>query len=342
MEVDEEEIKEDKENKRKEEELKAIEELPELENKKDNEKEEEIKIDPDEDLDIFSLTGSEDIYKDIYLTSKKRRQKITLESFAIYKNKIYSPQELKTHASSSQDNNAIEFQEEKDSTETMSLCSQCSICQEIFKIKNNINSLNDKKKCKNSMTNINKDSANPQMISLSSDYYEFPGVVREENYFQKKIYVSKTFGGRDKKKEFRFYISEKNPTMVFSKVIIDTKKQFDPKNKRRDSWYKYFEVKYGKKHRLGMHFHKDKETGKIYGYQNRHLELAYVDKKLEYYCVNKNCGGTGKFDCEDETFDAERSHTCGGRVSVQQMEIVNYLQQNEDIMDVQVIRVFKD
>ena len=121
-------------------------------------------------------------------------------------------------------------------------------------------------------------------------------------------------------------------------MYIDSHKEYRSHDRRKDLWLKYFERKYGKIDKLGMHFHKDDKTGRIYGYQNRHLEVGYYDKRLVYYCLNKY-PGNGRFDCEKEIFFIDKPYFCNNPLSTQQSEIVKFFSENPRINDIQIIRV---
>jgi len=127
--------------------------------KKTSEKEEKEEKEEEEiyEGDTFSLSGSEEVFKDCYVKSKKRR-KVCNSSFMIYKNKIYEQEELS------------DFSFEDD---TFSFCSQCTICAQIKqtntesnKLQNNtINNIN----CNNLYNSVNTNDLNYN----NSNYFNY-------------------------------------------------------------------------------------------------------------------------------------------------------------------------
>ena len=259
----------------------------------------------------FSLSGSEDLYQEIYIKSKKRR-KITKTDYITLNNKIKEKN----------------INKNDEDTESITYCSQCSIC---VKEKKNKSKKNIEKT--NPLISINNNNINIDLLEKK----------HEPVYTELIVIGTPPPNGKYKKKDYKFFKSNRNPTLSFCEIEIDSRKEYHNYEKRKESWFKYFEYKYGKNQRLGMHFHRDeKDKNVIYGYQNRHLELGYSDKKLVYYCVNKNCNGNGKFDCERETFKQDKVHTCNKKLSTQQSEIVKFFKEHETYNDVQIVRIMKD
>ena len=326
-------------------ELKEIEVSNNLNIKKDEEKskimEEEIY-----DGDTFSLSGSEEIFRDCFIKSKKRRKIMKNTNFMIYKNKLYENDELKE----------LQLNEE-----TFSYCSQCELCAQSKQNNsgNNNNyietSINNEMNSFNQSLNNSNNNNNPYQNNINNNnsndapYQQDPIVFNniltystpENDFLQKKKENNNSntpnTGSKYKKKEFHFFPSKKNHRLFYAKIYIDSHKECRSNDPRKEQWLKYFEIKYGKNHKLGMHFHRDDKTGKIYGYQNRHLEVGYYDKRLVYYCLNR-CPGNGRFDCEKEIFFVDRGHSCTNGLSSQQAEVVKFFEENPRISDVQIIR----
>ena len=312
-------------------ELKEIEVLNSINIKKE---EDNTKIIEEEiyEGDNFSLSGSEEVFRDCFINSTKRRKIIKNINFMIFKNKIYENDELK------------ELQLDED---TFSYCSQCSLCAQ-SKQNNNNNyietSINNDMNSFNQSLNNSNNNNNSNDISYQQDPIIFNNILTystPENDFsqKKKENNTPTTGSKYKKKEFHFFPSKKNHRLFYAKIYIDSHKECKSNDPRKEQWLKYFEIKYGKNHKLGMHFHRDDKTGKIYGYQNRHLEVGYYDKRLVYYCLNR-CPGNGRFDCEKEIFFVEKSHSCTNTLSTQQAEVVKFFEENPRVSDIQIIRVF--
>ena len=288
--------------------------------------------------DIFSISGSEEIFKDCYANSKKRRKIITNTNFMIYKNKIYEENELK------------ELSLNEDS---FSFCSQCTICVQNKQnlnnsYQNNKNSINYNYNNNNNYDtynqSINNNTFESAMIPIpksNSSINDSSSNIQNDLLQRKKNASGTNSGYRYKKKEYQFYQSVKNPYLFFAKIYIESHKENRSSDKRKDLWLKYFENKYGKNHKLGMHFHRDEKTGRIHGYQNRHLEVGYYDKRLVYYCLNK-CPGNGRFDCEKELFFTDKPHICNNPLSTQQTEIVKFFTENPKAKDIQIIRVLNE
>ena len=287
------------------------------------------------DGDSFSLSGSEEIFRDCFINSKKRRKIVCCINFMIHNNKIYENEDLK------------EFQLNED---TLSYCSQCIICVQSKSNNNNIetyNYNNNYNEINNSLNqSLNASNKNilyePQdMITYSTPENDFLQKKKNNNINTTNNNTNNNSGSKYKKKEFHFFPSKKNQRLFYAKIYLDSHKECRSNDRRKDQWLKYFEVKYGKNHKLGMHFHRDDKTGKIYGYQNRHLEVGYYDKRLVYYCLNR-CPGNGRFDCEKEIFFVDKPHSCNNGLSTQQSEIVKFFEENPRVNDIQIIRVFSD
>ena len=267
------------------------------------------------DSDYFSLSGSEDLYLEKYVKSQKRR-KITHSSFlTIYKGK-YITNDIKQKKNN---------EEDSESNDSVTDCSQCTTCFEKREKKLAKKLLMEKKNIiiqkKTKIQEKTKEDVYSELIE------EFAPQPTSNGYVKKNL---------------KFFKSKANANLAYCEVEIVSNKEHRNYEEKKDTWYQYFDYKYGKNHRLGMHFCKTKNG--IYVYKNRHLELKKINKYLYYYCNSKNCGGVGKFDCIADVFIVERSHNCNSEIKTAgiQGDIMCFFKKYENYTDVQVVRIVKD
>ena len=92
---------------------------------------------------------------------------------------------------------------------------------------------------------------------------------------------------------------------------------------------------------MGTHFYKN-EKGEIYNYFGNNKEIK--DTKMNYRCTLKNCKSTAFYDLKTREFKIIKEHTqpyenhsCSNHNNNKTKKMIEYLKNNQDITDLQLI-----
>ena len=132
--------------------------------------------------------------------------------------------------------------------------------------------------------------------------------------------------------------AHKNFNLNDKEIYLEIKDKYLKHNKLlTEIEQKYF----GKNKRLGTHFHKN-EKGEIYNYFGNNKEIK--DNKMNYRCTLKGCKGRAVYNLEKKEFIILRehnkpyeNHSCYNHNSDKAKHMIEYLKNNQNINDLQLI-----
>lgn len=183
--------------------------------------------------------------------------------------------------------------------------------------------------------NISKNTINQKSNKIKNNNLKF--LIETKN----ELDISQEENKKDKQE-----IININENDEKNKIISLNEKEayFEIKDKylKHNNLLTEIEQKYfGENKRLGTHFYKN-EKGEIYNYFGNNKEIK--DTKMNYRCTLKNCKSTAFYDLKTREFKIIKEHTqpyenhsCSNHNNNKTKKMIEYLKNNQDITDLQLI-----